>query len=56
MGGGALWGDEKLPQAFHDKLKRMAASGRKQLAPAERRRVAKREQQKYEKMLNRRKR
>jgi len=55
MGGGALWGDEKLPKAFHDQLNQIAADGRKQMAPTQHQRIAKGEQQKYEKMLNRRK-
>jgi hypothetical protein len=54
MGGGKLWGDEKLPKKFLDQLKKQGTKGREQLAPQDNKRIARQEQRKYEKMLNRR--
>ena len=55
MGGGALWGDEELPENFRRKLRTIGTKGRRQLAPEALKRIARREQKEYDKMLNRRK-
>ena len=55
MGGGALWGHEQPPAKFLKRLRKLGTEGRRKLAPRANVTIAKREEQAYEEMLNRRK-
>ena len=55
LGGGTLWGDEPLPDAFVKKLQTKAAKAHARMAPAKNRKAAEKEARDYEAMLDRKK-